>query len=240
MPRLPLLLLAAVLAAATPSAAAQPAEAGGMHPRLEEVLAGGEFQTELPGHDAEAGTVSQGRERERGDGLRRGLEGLGRVVAPLARLLDGLLAVLPWLVLALGVVLLLLLLARESGRWLRYRKPATVPRAEPPQPAAPAPPPELTEIEALAGRGDFAAAAHLLLLRTLRHLAECGQARVAAAATSREVLRSVTLPAESRDALGTLVATVERGHFGGVELSTEDWQRSLESHRRLTGVEAAA
>lgn len=238
MPRLPLLLLVAVLAAATPSAAAQPVEAGEIHPRLEEVLAGGEFQTELPGYDAEAGTVREGR-RERGDGLTRGLAGLGRVVAPLARLLDDLLAVLPWVVLAVGVVLLAWLLAREAGRWLGRGRSTPVPRAQPPAPGAPAPPPELTEIDALAGRGDFAAAAHLLLLRTLRHLAERGQARLAAAATSREVLRSVTLPPASRDALGELVGTVERGYFGGKALSAQDWQRSLACHRRLTGVEVA-
>ncbi len=208
---------------------------------LEAVLADDAYQTELPGKAAAAGEAARGAEREAGDARRRSRGGglVDAGVRALFGFLGPLVYWLAWIALVVAGVLVAGFLLRET-----WRSRGSSSRGEPPpspsvpEPVAPAgrvasPPPSIEEIEALAGRGDFGEAVHLLFLLVLERFRRQGRLVLSSAVTGREALRRVELPEGSRQSLADLVSAVERFHFADLELTREDWERCRDAHRRL-------
>jgi len=86
----------------------------------------------------------------------------------------------------------------------------------------------LRDADALAAGGDYSAAIHALLLKTLAELVRRTPRPIAPSLTSREILSHVDLAPEPRSALGGLVGAVEVSHFGGTEPSESDFARCRE------------
>jgi len=92
---------------------------------------------------------------------------------------------------------------------------------------------DLHEVEALASRGQFAQAVHLLLVRVLSELVAKRGVSLSPAWTSRDVVRRVALPPDPAAALEALVAAVEISLFGGRAVTEEDYRRSRHAYDRL-------
>ncbi|MGM0574860.1 MAG: DUF4129 domain-containing protein [Myxococcota bacterium] len=105
---------------------------------------------------------------------------------------------------------------------------------------AEAPLPHLDEAEALAERGRFDEATHLLLQRVLAWLSRREGRPLPASLTSREVLRAASLRGERRQALEALVVAVEHSLFGGQPVGRAEWDRCLGAYRRLAETLGAA
>ena len=86
----------------------------------------------------------------------------------------------------------------------------------------------------LAAEGRYAEAVHALLLAAIRHFAARTRTAIQPSRTSRELVRTLPLPPEAREAFADLVRTVERSLFGGEPLGAEEYERNLERFRALT------
>lgn len=82
----------------------------------------------------------------------------------------------------------------------------------------------LEDADRLAAQGRFSEAAHLLLQRSVGHIAEARPEWLQPASTAREIARLPMLPAAARDAFRTISARVERSLFALRPLNAEDWQ----------------
>jgi Domain of unknown function (DUF4129) len=91
----------------------------------------------------------------------------------------------------------------------------------------------LGDADDLAARGEFVEAIHTLLLRTLQELAKSSMVRVERSHTSREILARVALAPEARDALSVLITYVELTHFGDEPAGTNDYARCREQFNRF-------
>lgn len=92
----------------------------------------------------------------------------------------------------------------------------------------------LGDAEALAASGDFAAAVHTLLLKTLMELSFRQQAPLPGSLTSREILDRVGLPGTAQAALAEIVDLVEISHFGNLPIGKDEWLRSKDSYARFS------
>jgi hypothetical protein len=86
----------------------------------------------------------------------------------------------------------------------------------------------------LAAEGRYAEAVHALLLAAIRHFAARTRTAIQPSRTSRELVRTLPLPPDAREAFADLVRTVERSLFGGEPLGAEEYERNLERFRALT------
>jgi hypothetical protein len=93
----------------------------------------------------------------------------------------------------------------------------------------------LGDAEALARRGAFGEAIHVLLLRTLQELARGLPTARAPSLTSREILARVDVSPDARAALHGLVLAVELSHFGKEHPGEDDYRRCLEHFHRCAG-----
>jgi len=91
--------------------------------------------------------------------------------------------------------------------------------------------------EALAAEGHFAEAVHRLLIDALAILAAQAGHSFPKAMTSREILASLRLAPEAREALRELVDAVELSHFGGRPVGEPAWRRA---HEAFTGLGRAS
>lgn len=82
----------------------------------------------------------------------------------------------------------------------------------------------LEEADQLAARGEFAAAAHHLLLRSIEDIQWRKPRLVRPALTSRNLAATEEIPAPARAVFGQIVTTVERSLFGGRSVSADEWQ----------------
>jgi hypothetical protein len=190
-------------------ASATPADA--VRERTREILQRGEYQTELPAAVRPAA--------------------FDLPLGPLELLLR----VLLWTALAVMVVL--------AVAWIVRRLRGLVPDAE-----APAGPDggaagvggrQLGAAEALAARGRYGEAIHVLLLDTLEALSRA--ARLAPSLTSREIVARVALPDRARDALSGLVSAVEVSWFGGEDPGEAEYHLCLDRfHAFLEATRSAA
>lgn len=81
----------------------------------------------------------------------------------------------------------------------------------------------LQEADALAERGEYAEAAHHLLLRSVDDLASRRPQLVRPALTSRDLAGMQSIPGAARDLFAHIAAVVERSLFGGRSVSADDW-----------------
>ena len=82
----------------------------------------------------------------------------------------------------------------------------------------------LADADALAERGLFAEAAHLLLLRGVQDIRDQRPGLVQPSLTSRDITALAELPDQARGAFGAIAGVVERSFFGGRPVSDDDWR----------------
>ncbi|MBN9142405.1 MULTISPECIES: DUF4129 domain-containing protein [unclassified Novosphingobium] len=120
--------------------------------------------------------------------------------------------------LALGVALLLWRIAARL--WAMRRAAPAAPEWSPDAAAARA---LLDDADALAAQGRFDEATHLLLLRSLEHIAEARPAALTPASTAREIAALSSLSAPARATFGRIAALVEQGRYALRPLEAPDW-----------------
>lgn len=124
--------------------------------------------------------------------------------------------------LILGVLFLLWKLVIEPLIAFR-RKPA--PEAEPEwAPAHAQAIALLADADRLAAEGRFGEATHLLLQRSVGHIADAQPGWLQPASTAREIAELPRMPIKARDAFAIIAARVERSLFALRELDLADWQ----------------
>ena len=131
-----------------------------------------------------------------------------------------------WIGLALLAGLILYAIVREI---LRLRRPAAkpvkqvVPIETDWRPDAQAARDLLSEADALAARGQYADAAHLLLLRSVQDIEKHQPRALRVSLTSREIARLKALPEAARPAFERIGKVVERSLFGGAAVGAQDF-----------------
>lgn len=141
-----------------------------------------------------------------------------------------------WAAMAIAALGLLYLIARAIlKRWFPDRIG--------PKPEAPAvpewrPAPELArnllrDADALAARGAYGEAVHLLLLRSIEHIDENRPELVKPALTSREIGALDQLPSAARTAFGFMARVVERTLFARRDIAQSDFAQCREAYEHL-------
>jgi len=139
-------------------------------------------------------------------------------------------------------VVLFLVIALLIVGWIvrevldRRRKSGAAARPEAETAAAAGPALNLSFDDAsrLAAEGRYAEAVHALLLAAIRHFAERSRTAIQPSRTSRELVRTLPLGPEAREAFSELVRTVELSLFGGAAVEAEDYERNLARFQALT------
>lgn len=176
------------------------------------------------------------------DALGRLLKPLGSLLRPIGRFLAWLTEHMPaapyalillWgVIVALLVTVALILYQRlRHGEWRlpRRRMRAGVPGEIDPEGWIPDAAPArawLEEADALAARGRYAEAAHLLLFRSVEDIARRRPRLVRPALTSRELARADGLPGAARELFAGIARLVERSLFGGRVVDVDDWREA--------------
>jgi hypothetical protein len=133
--------------------------------------------------------------------------------------------VLEKVLIALAAVIVLFLLWRFvvqpllAARW--PRRAAAEPEWSPDHAAAVA---LLEDADRLAAAGRYGEAAHLLLQRSVHHIAEARPDWLQPASTAREIAVLPMLPERARAAFAAIATRVERSLFALRDLDAADWQ----------------
>lgn len=88
----------------------------------------------------------------------------------------------------------------------------------------------LADADRLAAEGRFGEAAHLLLQRSVHHIAEARPAWLHPASTAREIAALPLLPERARAAFAVIAARVERSLFALRDLDAADWQAARSAY----------
>ena len=150
------------------------------------------------------------------------LKALAQVLKPIAPAIPYLL----WGALGLGVLFILVLLAREmlSPRWSRDRDSGlNLKAAEDWRPTRKRAEALLQDADRLAAEGRYAEAVHLLLLRSVEDLETRRPGLITPSLTSRDIARLEAVPPQPRSLFAGLAAVVERAVFGGRAVDAEGW-----------------
>ena len=150
---------------------------------------------------------------------------LGDLLEPIARALGMSWPTFKWVLLALAIAAALYALWRLSEP-LRERAPrgegeAADPGWTPDRDAALA---LLEDADRLAAEGRYDEAAHLLLQRSVHHIASARPDWVHPATTAREITAIPALPGAARSAFAVIAGRVERSLFALRALDLSDWQ----------------
>ncbi len=153
--------------------------------------------------------------------------------------------VLQWILIGLAALGVLFILWRLIEPLIgRPRKPG--PEAEPEwAPARDEAMALLQDADRLAAEGRYGEAAHLLLKRSVRHIADARPDWLLPASTAREIALLPLLPERARLAFGAIATRVERSIFALRDLDLADWTAAREAYaqfalQELRGTEAAA
>ena len=151
---------------------------------------------------------------------------LQALLEPIGRALGLSWPVLQWVLLALGAALVLYIVYRIVSSYLPGRNGTAkvdthVPDWAPQQEEALA---LLEDADRLAGEGRFDEATHLLLVRSVQHIAAVRPDWVPRASTAREIAALPGLSAKARSAFAQIAARVERSLFALRGLDADDWQ----------------
>lgn len=87
----------------------------------------------------------------------------------------------------------------------------------------------LDEADALAARGAFGEAIHLILMHSLGRLEHVSARAVGRSLTAREILRGTPITARARELLGSIVGASELTHFGGRDAGEADYRSCKEA-----------
>jgi hypothetical protein len=156
---------------------------------------------------------------------------LQAIFGPLGKLLGWSWPVLEKVGLALAVVVVLALLwflVVQPLLGLRLpRRAAETPEWAPDRAAAVA---LLEDADRLAAEGRYGEAAHLLLQRSVHHIAEARPDWLQPASTAREIAVLPMLPQRAREAFAAIAARVERSLFALRELEPADWRAARSAY----------
>lgn len=230
-------LLAALLLAglaAVPAGAVSPDEA---QAKARAVLADSRYQHTLPQHEEAPDPATRqrrfGEKRPLGEGDGEGDAGPAVTIPSMGA--GAFLGKVVFVVL-IGVVVLLVVgwILREVVDRRRRSGADAGPEAA----TATAATPELNlsfdDASRLAAEGRYAEAVHALLLAAIRHFAERSRTAIQPSRTSRELVRTLPLGPDTREAFTELVRTVELSLFGGAPVGAEDYERNLARFQALT------
>lgn len=150
-------------------------------------------------------------------------EGLQSIFGPLANLLGVSWSAMRIVLIALAALLALYLLWRVIPLLLarlRREPPPPEPEWTPDREAAVA---LLEDADRLAAEGRYGEAAHLLLQRSVHHIAQARPDWLHPASTAREIATLPPLPERARRAFAAIAERVERSLFALRELTQADW-----------------
>jgi hypothetical protein len=150
------------------------------------------------------------------DGIAHVLHGVGQVFAPLA-------PVVPYLLYALALAIIVLLLSPVVRLFLTTRFERLFQRHhlvadQPWRPSRAAVAALLTEIDALAEKGEYDEAVHLLLVRSVADINAFRPDLVRPHYSAREILSHPLLPEAARPAFRAIVQWVEKSYFAGLRV----------------------
>jgi hypothetical protein len=153
------------------------------------------------------------------------------LLEPLARLLGISWPVFEKILIVLAVLGVLVLVWRIVAPLVVARRARTAPIAEPEwTPVHAAAVALLEDADRLAAEGRFGEAVHLLLQRSVSHIAEARPDWLQPASTAREIAGLQLLPQSARQAFGVIAARVERSLFALRDLDVEDWQAARSAY----------
>lgn len=161
-------------------------------------------------------------------GLSEWLRGL---LEPLGQALGVSWPVIEKILIVLAVLGVALILWRIAAPIIADRRRADDAPAEPewaPERAAAAA--LLEDADRLAAAGRYGEAAHLLLQRSVHHIAEARPEWVHPATTAREIATLASLPDRARHAFGVIAVRVERSLFALRDLDLADWQAARSAY----------
>jgi len=226
-------VLAALLLAGLAFPGAAPAGAVDVQKQARAALADPKYQHTLPRHEEElepgklrqeAPKRSPGDEADAGPDVSIPSMGAGAFLGKVV-----------FMVLFVVIALLIVgWILREVLDRRRKSGAAARPEAETAAAAGPALNLSFDDASRLAAEGRYAEAVHALLLAAIRHFAERSRTAVQPSRTSRELVRTLPLGPEAREAFSELVRTVELSLFGGAAVEAEDYERSLARFQALT------
>ncbi|HEX7753111.1 MAG TPA: hypothetical protein VF440_12010 [Novosphingobium sp.] len=145
------------------------------------------------------------------------------LLAPLARLLGLSWGTMRLVLIALAVLLVLTLLWRIVPPLLARLRPQAAPAEPEWAPQRTAAVALLEDADRLAAEGRFGEAAHLLLQRSVHHIAEARPGWLLPASTAREIATLPALPERARRAFAAIAERVERSLFALRPLDAADW-----------------
>jgi len=144
-----------------------------------------------------------------------------------------------WALAGIGVLVVLALLWRLARHLLAKRHAGT--SAEPDWiPTSHEAHSLLDEADRLASAGHFDEAAHLLLLRSVEHIAQARPLWLHPASTTREIAALAALPPAARTAFALIAARVEQSRFALRALGGEDWQAARAAYADFALAKAPA
>jgi hypothetical protein len=146
------------------------------------------------------------------------------IFEPIGKLIGISWPVMQWILIAVGAAMLLFLLYRLLVPLIAVRRAkaqAIEAEWEPERDQAIA---LLDEADRLAAAGQYEAATHLLLQRSVSHIETARPGLLPPASTAREITLHPGLPGRAREAFGAISTRVERSLFALRSLDSGDWQ----------------
>jgi hypothetical protein len=179
-----------------------------------------------------------------GEWLRGILEPLGKLLRaifePIGNAIGLSWPVIEKALIALAVLLVLWLLwrlLRPLLERLRDAKPLPEPEWAPDRAAATA---LLEDADRLAAEGRYGEAVHLLLQRSVGHIADARPDWLLPASTAREIAAFPMLPERARQAFGAIATRVERSLFALRDLDAGDWTAARSAYADFALADLAA
>jgi hypothetical protein len=160
--------------------------------------------------------------RELGEFLGRLFSPIGDALAAIGRALGMSGQAVMWLVIAIGVAIVLFLIFRLVAP-LRLRRRESAKAAPEWTPDAGQALALLEDADRLAAEGRYDEATHLLLKRSVCHIAEARPDLLEPSSTAREIAELPALPQAARGAFATIAERVERSLFALRSLGADDW-----------------
>jgi hypothetical protein len=154
-------------------------------------------------------------------------EWLRQIFEPIGKALGLAWPVMQWVLIAIGAALVLYAMWRLIAPWLARRsgtRADDLAQAAAWSPDRAAAQQLLGDADALAAKGKFAEATHLLLKRSVEHIAAARPDWVLPASTTREISALPALPETARSAFGLIAQRVEISLFALRQLNQGDWQ----------------
>ncbi|MFN3725416.1 MAG: DUF4129 domain-containing protein [Allosphingosinicella sp.] len=96
----------------------------------------------------------------------------------------------------------------------------------------------LGDADALAAKGLYSEAAHLLLFRSIEEIDQRRPDTIRRALTSRDIAGLPSLPTGPAEAFRRIVRAVERSLFGGRALDADDWRECRTAYERFAFAES--